>query len=590
MDQYEWVRTAHRVYKKSIRQIARETGHTRRTVRKVLAGQDPKYRREKEPACPVMDPVAGIVEGWLRADREQPAKQRHTAHRVWRRLVDEHGFTGAEPTVRRWVRERKMRLGWHRPGAVVPLDPEQALEAEVDWGTAWVRMKGEDVQVKLFCMRSRYSGKSFVRAYPRERQEMFLDGHIRAFDWYGGVFPTVVFDNLKTAVRRILRGKARIEQDRFTALRAHYTFESRFCNPARGQEKGGVEGLVGFARRNFLVPVPEVADFEELNAQLLERCATDDQRRIGGRSDARTIGERHAAESERLLALPETPFENTKVVGVRISRYQTAQVDSNRYSVPTAYVGRRLWAHIGCDRVRFYADQKKVAEHARAFGHSDWRIDPLHYLELIRRKVASFESARPIRQWRPQWPAHYEAVLERLRDRHGYSRGTREFIGILQLHSVVAWTGAEMEFALSQAIASGDAFEHRPSECGHCVQDFLADLDLRDLPGEAAGFELGADDTLPTADLRFYPAALVVPCGHLPGHAAVAADLGNMAIPNRRIPRRLRADHCVLRRRYNHIQDLPIPMPQQIPCRRPIIGAVSQKARDRGIQLIQEPG
>ena len=217
MDQYEWVRTAHRVYKKSIRQIARETGHTRRTVRKVLAGQDPKYRREKEPACPVMDPVAGIVEGWLRADREQPAKQRQTAHRVWRRLVDDPGFTGAEPTVRRWVRERKMRLGWHRPGAVVPLDPEQALEAEVDWGTDWVRMKGEDVQVKLFCMRSRYSGKSFVRAYPRERQEMFLDGHIRAFDWYGGVFPTVVFDNLKTAVRRILRGKARIEQDRFTA-------------------------------------------------------------------------------------------------------------------------------------------------------------------------------------------------------------------------------------------------------------------------------------------------------------------------------------------------------------------------------------
>ena len=156
--------------------------------------------------------------------------------------------------------------------------------------------------------------------------------------------------------------------------------------------------------------------------------------------------------------------------------------------------------------------------------------------------------------------------------------------------SVVAWIGVEMEFALSQAVASGDTFEHRPSECGHCVQDFLADLDLRDLPGEAAGFELGADDTLPTADLRFYPAALVVPCGRLPGHAAIAADLGNMAIPNRRIPRRLRSDHCVLRRRYNHIQGLPIPMPQQIPCRRPIIGAVRQKARDRAIELIQEPG
>ena len=157
-------------------------------------------------------------------------------------------------------------------------------------------------------------------------------------------------------------------------------------------------------------------------------------------------------------------------------------------------------------------------------------------------------------------------------------------------NSVVAWIGAEMEFALSQAVASGDTFEHRPSECGHCVQNFLAGLDFRDLPGEAAGFELGADDTLPTADLRFYPAALVVPCGHLPGHAAIAADLGNMAIPNGWIPRRLRSGHCVLWRRYNHIQGLPIPFPQQIPCGRSIIGTVSQKARDRGIELIQEPG
>ena len=306
MDQYELIRTAHRVYKKSIRQIARETGHTRRTVRKVLAGQEPKYRREKEPACPVMDPVAGIVDAWLQADRDQPVKQRHTAHRVWQRLVEEHEFTGAEPTVRRWVRERKTRLGWNQTGAVVPLDPEHAREAEVDWGTAWVRMNGQDRQVKLFCMRSRYSGKAFVRAYPWERQEMFLDGHIRGFDWYGGVFPTLVFDNLKTAVKQILRGKGRVEQTRFTAFRAHYTFEARFCNPARGQEKGGVEGLVGFARRNFLVPVPEVTDFDELNAQLLERCGADDQRRIGGRSDDRTIGKRHGAERAYLLALPGT--------------------------------------------------------------------------------------------------------------------------------------------------------------------------------------------------------------------------------------------------------------------------------------------
>ena len=139
----------------------------------------------------MMDPVAGVVDAWLQADRDQPVKQRHTAHRVWQRLVEEQEFTGAEPTVRRWVRERKTRLGWNQTGAVVPLDPEHAREAEVAWGTAWVRMNGQDCQVKLFCMRSRYSGKAFVRAYRWKRQEMFLDGHIRGFDWYGGVFPTL---------------------------------------------------------------------------------------------------------------------------------------------------------------------------------------------------------------------------------------------------------------------------------------------------------------------------------------------------------------------------------------------------------------
>ena len=442
-------------------------------------------------------PLFNCTHGWLKADRDQPVKQRHTAHRVWQRLVDEHCFNGAEPTVRRWVRERKIHLGWYRPSAVVPLDPEQAREAEVDWGTAWVRMDGEDRQVKLFCMRSRYSGKAFVRAYPWERQEMFLDGHIRALDWYGGVFPVLVFDNLKTAVKQILRGKARVEQARFTAFRAHYTFEARFCNPARGQEKGGVEGLVG-ARRNFLVPVPEVTDFEDLNTQLLERCGVDDRRRIGGRADDRTIGERHAVEKERLLALPATRFENTKVVGVRISGYQTAQVEGNRYSVPTAYVGRRLWAHIGCDRVSFYADQKKVADHARAFGHNDWRIDPLHYLELIRRKVGAFESARPIRQWRPRWPAHYETVLERLRERHGYSRGTRDFIGILQLHQ--DWALDRVSAAIQEAL---DAHSAELEAVRHILM--REDSPARTHAPLEAGLMPGITDlTIAGADLKRY--------------------------------------------------------------------------------------
>jgi transposase len=434
MDQYELIRTAHRVYKKSIRQIARETGHTRKTIRKVLLGLTPKYRRKVEPVCAVMDSVGPMVEGWLKTDQGESRKQRHTAHRIYTRLVEEHCFKGGESTVRRWVRERKARMGMNGALAVIPLDAEVAREAEVDWGSAWVVMAGERRLIKFFSMRSRYSGKPFVRAYPWERQEMFFDAHMRAFSFYGGIFPVLVYDNLTVAVRQILRGKGRVEQERFTAFRSYYTFEARFCNPAKGQEKGGVEGLVGFARRNFLVPVPEVKDFDELNDLLLMRSIEHGERQIQGREDQRTIDQRHEQEGERLLAIPEHPFENTKTLAVRISRYQTAQVEWNRYSVPTAYVGRRLWAHIDCDRISLYAEQKKVADHPRIFGKSRWQIDPLHYLELIHQRIGSFEAARPIRQWRSQWPADYERMLAILRARQGDNDGTREFVGILQLH------------------------------------------------------------------------------------------------------------------------------------------------------------
>ncbi len=434
MDQYELIRTAHRVYKKSIRRIRRETGHHRKTIRKALKGLEPKYRRQKRPRQPVMDPVAPIVEKWLKEDENRPRRQRHTAHRVYARLVEEHDFGGAESTVRRWVREWRAARGLGSAQAAVPLDPEAAREAEADWGTAWVEMAGKRRRAKLFLMRSRYSGKPFVRAYPWERQEMFFDAHMRAFDFYGGVFPVLVYDNLTPAVRRILRGGKRIEQERFISFRSHYTFEPRFCTPGRGEEKGGVEGLVGFARRNFLVPPPRVADFEELNRLLLERCLADGSRRLGGREDRRTIDERFEAEKARLLPLPDHPFDNFKALKVKVDAYQTVRVDRNRYSVPRAWVGRWVWAHVGCWKVSVYAADRRLAEHDRLFSAGQWQIDPLHYLDLIAERPGSFDSARPIRQWRGRWPDTYEVLLRRLRRRRGKSRGTREFVRILQLH------------------------------------------------------------------------------------------------------------------------------------------------------------
>lgn len=451
MDQYESIRTLHRVYGKSIREIARQTGHHRKTIRKALAGQEPKYRRRKRPHCPVMGPVSEVVAVWLKADRGRPRKQRHTAHRVFQRLVSEHGFAGGESTVRRWVRQYKAQQGWGAAEAVVPLDPEAAREAEVDWGGAWIEMAGERRQVRLFCMRSRFSGLPYVRAYPWERQEMFLDGHMRAFAFYGGVFPTIVYDNLSSAVSKILRGKGRLENERFVSFRSHYTFQARFCNAGQGREKGGVEGLVGFARRNFFVPLPKAGSFQELNEWLERRCLEHGRHRIQGREGDRTVGQRHEQERGRLLALPERPFENCKLVQVRISRYQTARVDRNSYSVPRAWVGRKLIAHVGCEAVALYAQGRQVARHPRLFSNSKWQLDPLHYLELIRQRVGSFDSARPIRQWRAGWPPSYETLLQALRSRLGETRGTREFVEVLLLHE--RHPKEAVEHAVGEAVA-----------------------------------------------------------------------------------------------------------------------------------------
>jgi len=348
-----------------------------------------------------------------------------------------------------------------------------AREAEVDWGTAWVEMSGERRKIKLFVMRSRYSGKAFVRAYPWERQEMFFDAHMRAFAYYGGIFEEIVYDNLTVAVKKIMRGKKRIEQQRFTSFRSHYTFRARFCSPARGQEKGGVEGWIGYVRRNFLVPLPEVQDFAELNRLLEAACRDQDPRRIGGREDRRTIGERHEEEQARLMELPARPYENSRPVRVKIDRYQTARLDRNRYSVPRAYVGRWLWADVGCQRVGLYVQDRRVAAHERVFSEGKWQLDPLHYLDLIRERVGAFEAARPIRQWRPQWPDEYEVLLAGLRRNHGESSGTREFVRALQLHR--EHPVEQVEQAIRQAVAVG-AFDY------HAVKQLLAQLDSSDSP------------------------------------------------------------------------------------------------------------
>ena len=435
MDQYELIRTAHFVYGKGIREIARDYGHSRKTVRKALKGEPPEYRRKKEIVNPVMDRYEGTIDGWLKEDRDKPRKQRHTAHRIYERLVSEYEFPGGESTVRRYVRHRKAALGLSQKETMVPLETEADSGAEVDWGEAKIILAGEERKIKIFCMRSKYSGKIFARAYLAERQEMFFDGHQHAFAYYGGVFKELIYDNLTTAVKRVLRGRKRLEQDQFIKFRAYYAFQARYCSPGKGNEKGGVEGTVGYVRRNFLVPIPEVASLETLNRKLLEKCLTHGRRPKNGES-GQTIDGLHEEQKSQLLANQKVAFANHRLLECRVDKYQTVRVDLNRYSVPGSYVGHQLRIHLGCDRLRIYKGCQIVAEHPRCFNRGNWRLSPFHYLKTIGEKPGCFEEARPLKAWRKTWPPYYETLLKRLRKSREGERGTKAFIEVLRLHEI----------------------------------------------------------------------------------------------------------------------------------------------------------
>jgi len=460
MNEYEFIRIGHRVYGKSISELARITGRSRNTVKKAIRGEPWGYKERKHQAFPVLGPYMETIDKWLEEDRSQPKKQRHTARRIYNRLVEEYGFKGSESTVRRYVRMAKIKLGLEEPEVFVPCDPEAGVEAEVDWGSATAIIAGEKVRLKFFCMRSKYSGKHFVRFYPCERQEAFFDAHIHAFNFFGGVFPVIIYDNLTSAVKKVLSGKSRIEQESFRKFRSYYSFEARFCNSNSAHEKGGVEGLVGFARRNYMVPVPEAESIEALNEVILKRCYTYGNHTICGR-DA-TVNELYEREKKHLLELPEIAFSNIKVSSGRVDKYSTVIVDQNRYSVPTRYAGFKVNIVMSVERIEIFSGNKKIATHERRFGKNKWCLKPEHYLSLLLRRPGAFESARPIREWRKSWPKVFNELLERFRNEHGETKGIKEFISVLMLYKDYSWEDIEsaVELALESNIGSSEGVKH----------------------------------------------------------------------------------------------------------------------------------
>jgi transposase len=433
----------------SKREICRDYKLGWRTLDKILEyGEPPGYRVRVARAQPKLGPFVGVIDQILDDDRSAPRKQRHTARRIFHRLRDEHGYRGSEVQVRRYVAQTKR----HAKEVFVPLSHPPG-EAQFDFGEATVVIAGERVKAAFAVMTLPFSDAWHLSAYPRECTETFQAAHVAAFDFFGGVPTRTSYDNTTIAVKKVV-GTARDLTREFLRLESHFLFAHHFCRVARGNEKGVVEGLVGYGRRNTMVPVPEFSSFAALNAYLDACCLADLTRRVRGK--ALTKAELLEIDRAALLALPTNRFEARRVVAAKANSLSLVRFDRNDYSVPTAYAHHDVTAIGGIDHVQIVVGTDVVATHPRCWAKERTSYDPRHYLALLERKPGAFDVAKPLERW--ELPPCFALLRRRLESDLG-SRGTREFIKVLRLleSASLRELASAVEVALSIGATGADA-------------------------------------------------------------------------------------------------------------------------------------
>jgi transposase len=394
---------------KSRREAARVFGLTRDTVAKMCRySAPPGYVRTK----PLERPTA-------------PPKQRHTAKRIFERLRDEHGFSGGYTIVKDYVRLARAVAGSVRAARASAWPRAGRFRVAVIGG---VRMK-----LHVFCFDLPHSDACFIKAYAAETTEAFLDGHVSACAFFGGVPMSILYDNLKIAVEKILGDGARKRTQAFTELVSHFLFDDRLGRSGKGNDKRKVEGLVKVMRLNYLTSVPHAASIDALNAKLVEKCLARQKERAGRHE--RTIGERLIADRAALRELPATPFEACHKCATKVSSQALVRYRTNDYSVPTCYGFRDLLVKAFVDQVVIFCDGALIGRHARSYGCDDFVFDPRHYLALLEQKPGALDQAAPLQGWAlPEAPAH----LRRLTEARMGKRGKREFIQVLRLSDALA--------------------------------------------------------------------------------------------------------------------------------------------------------
>jgi len=450
---YARVRRAVQVDGMSIRQAAREFGLSRKTIRKMLQfSLPPGYERKKPVLRPKLGPWLGIIDQILMEDKTQPKKQRHTAQRIFDRLKAEHAYGGGYTIVKDYVRQARLT---HKE-VFVPLAHPPG-DAQADFGEALVVIAGVEQKAHFQCFDLPQSDDCLVIAFPAENTEAFLEGHNQAFAYFGGVPGTMLYDNTRIAVKEIAGDGERRPTEAFSGLQSHYLFQTKFGRPGKGNDKGNVEGLVGYARRNFLVPVPRVASWQELNAHLREECMKRRQRKLWGHSE--TIAERFERDREKLLPLPPAPLEACEKRTTRASSQALVRYETNDYSVPTEYGHRQVLVKAFVWEVVISCASEVIARHPRSYGREEMIFNPLHYLALLEQKTNALDQAAPLQGWR--LPEEFTELRRQMEARLG-KRGRREYVQVLRLLETfsVEEVAAAVRQALCYPAIAFDAVKH----------------------------------------------------------------------------------------------------------------------------------
>jgi transposase len=433
-----------------IRDICRKTSISRNTVRKILRGQKAKFTYQREESIqPTQEPIKALIESWLKHDSLETKKYRRTAKRMYNALrADPYGYTGSYASVVRCFNEMQDKIKKNPPEVFIPLDFGPGTAGQFDWGDVKAVIGGQLMALDVGAMQLCHSRVCYGRAYPCQKQELLFDVHRRAFEHFGGVPHRVIYDNLKTAVKKILKGNHRNLQERFVEFSSSYLYDANFCNPAHGNEKGRVENLIGFIRENFFVPIPKFDTLEELNERLLSFLISVSRTKKHPAHADKTPHDLYQLEKGLLIPLPEHGYECCRVTHAAVTSYSTVHFETNQYSVPGAYVGKTVQVKGYAENVVISSLSVEIARHNRLYGAKQQSLNPYHYLEALSRKPRAFADGLPFKEW--QLPEVFQQYRRMLKEK--FEDGDRYFVKTLVL--VKDWPIMDVAEAIRQAIAA----------------------------------------------------------------------------------------------------------------------------------------